>query len=104
MKSLNRTVPSIYFNIKLQYPTFNIYNSLVEFINYNKKGFIYLSIQILAFADDIDIIARSQSDKETFTELEKEEKIMQLKINEEKTKYNLFLFTQKLTFLLIRLK
>ena len=55
----------------------------------NTKGNIFhRSVQILAYADDIDIIARSQSAlKETFTRLEESARKMNLRINEEKTKY-----------------
>ena len=42
----------------------------------------------MAYADDIDIIARSQSaSKETFITLEESARKMNLRINEEKTKY-----------------
>jgi hypothetical protein len=46
------------------------------------------SVQILAYADDIDIIGRTQSATiETFASLEKAAKGMNLFINQEKTKY-----------------
>jgi len=48
----------------------------------------YKSVQILAYADDIDIIGRTQSAMiEAFTSLEKAAKSMNLFINQEKTKY-----------------
>jgi sorting nexin-29 len=48
----------------------------------------YKSVQLLAYADDIDIIARSQTAlKEAFLLLERAAGEMGLKINEEKTKY-----------------
>ena len=53
------------------------------------RGTIYYkSVQLLAYADDIDIIGRSpKAVKETFSKLEKAAKNMGLKINEKKTKY-----------------
>ena len=46
----------------------------------------YKSVQILAYADDIDIIARSQPAlKEAFISFERAAGEMGLKINEEKT-------------------
>jgi hypothetical protein len=55
----------------------------------NIRGTIfYKSVQILAYADDIDIIGRTQSAMtEAFTSLEKAAKDMNLFINKEKTKY-----------------
>jgi len=55
----------------------------------NIRGTIFhKSVQILAYADDIDIIGRTQSAMiETFTSLEKEAKGMNLFINQENTKY-----------------
>jgi hypothetical protein len=55
----------------------------------NTRGTIfYKSVQILAYADDIDIIGRTQSAMtKTFTTLEKAAKGMNLFINQEKTKY-----------------
>jgi sorting nexin-29 len=48
----------------------------------------YKSVQLLAYADDIDIKARSQTAlKEAFLSLERAAGEMGLKINEEKTKY-----------------
>jgi sorting nexin-29 len=48
----------------------------------------YKSVQILAYADDIDIIGRTQSAMiAAFTTLEKAAKGMNLFINQEKTKY-----------------
>jgi sorting nexin-29 len=45
----------------------------------------YKSVQLLAYADDIDIIARSPSAlKETFLSLERAAGVMGLQINEEK--------------------
>ena len=55
----------------------------------NIRGTIfYKSVQILALADDIDIIGRTQSFMiEAFASLEKAAKSMNLLINQEKTKY-----------------
>ena len=54
----------------------------------NIRGTIfYKSVQILAYADDIDIIGRTQSPMiEAFTTLDKAVKDMNLFINQEKTK------------------
>ena len=56
----------------------------------NIRGTIfYKSVQILAYADDIDIIGRLQSAMiEAFTSLEKAAKDMNLFSNQEKTKYS----------------
>jgi sorting nexin-29 len=55
----------------------------------NIRGTIfYKSIQILAYADDIDVIGRTESAMiEAFTSLEKAAKDMNLFINQEKIKY-----------------
>jgi len=55
----------------------------------NIRGAIfYTSVQILSYADDIDIIGRTQPAMiEAFTSLEKAAKGMNLFINQEKTKY-----------------
>jgi sorting nexin-29 len=55
----------------------------------NTRGTIfYKSVQILAYADDIDITGRTQSATiEAFTTLEKAAKGMNLFINQEKTKH-----------------
>ena len=46
------------------------------------------SVQIIAYADDIDIIARTQKDlKDAFLALEREAQKMHLSINQSKTKY-----------------
>jgi sorting nexin-29 len=48
----------------------------------------YKSIQILAYADDIDMIGRSESDiKKAYIALKIAVDIMGLRVNEEKTKY-----------------
>ena len=48
----------------------------------------YKSVQILAYADDIDIIARSRTAlKEAFLLLERAAGEMGLRINEKRTKY-----------------
>jgi len=48
----------------------------------------YKSVQLLAYADDIDIKARSQTAlKEAFLSLERAAGEMGLRINEKKTKY-----------------
>jgi hypothetical protein len=45
-------------------------------------------VQVLAYADDLDIIGRSERDvKEAFIKLNNEEQQMGLNINEGKTKY-----------------
>jgi sorting nexin-29 len=55
----------------------------------NTRGTIfYNSVQILAYANDINIIARTQGAmKEAFISIEKAGKKMNLRINEGKTKY-----------------
>jgi sorting nexin-29 len=55
----------------------------------NTRGTIfYKSVQILAFADDIDIISGTQkSMKEAFLNLERAAKKMNLQISQNKTKY-----------------
>ena len=54
----------------------------------NIRGTIfYKSVQILAYADDIDIIGRTQSQMiEAFNSLEKAAKDMNLLVNQDKTK------------------
>jgi hypothetical protein len=53
----------------------------------HQKTIFYKSLQILAYADDIDIIGRTQSAMiEAFTRLEKAAKDLNLFINQEKTK------------------
>jgi hypothetical protein len=58
----------------------------------NIRGTIfYKSVQILAYADDIDIIGRTQSAIiEAFNSLEKAAKDMNLLIHQDKTKYRIF--------------
>jgi hypothetical protein len=55
----------------------------------NTRGSIfYKSVQILVYADDIDIVGRSQAAvKEVFISLEKAAKGMGLQVNQEETKY-----------------
>ncbi|XP_071037725.1 uncharacterized protein [Parasteatoda tepidariorum] len=55
----------------------------------NTRGHIFhKSVQIFAFADGIDIIARTQSDlKQAFLSMQKDAEKMHLTINQEKTKY-----------------
>jgi len=49
----------------------------------------YKSVQLLAYADDTDLIARSRTAlKETFLSLERAAGEMGLRINEKKTKYS----------------
>ncbi|GFV45469.1 putative endonuclease-reverse transcriptase [Trichonephila clavipes] len=69
------------FNIALE--------KVVRDSNINTKGNIFNnSIQLLAFDDGIDIIARTPTTiRQTFLSLEKEALRMGLKINENKTKY-----------------
>jgi sorting nexin-29 len=54
-----------------------------------RRGIIYYkSVQVLAYAEDLDIIGRSERDvKEAFIKLNNEAQKMGLNINEEKTKY-----------------
>jgi hypothetical protein len=50
--------------------------------------YIQVAVQLLAYADDIDLIARSPTAlKEAFLSLERAAGVMGLKINEKKTKY-----------------
>lgn len=69
------------FNIALE--------KVIRDSNINNRGTIFnKSIQLLAFADDIGIIARTpRALEEAFISLEKEALKMGLKINENKTKY-----------------
>jgi hypothetical protein len=62
---------------------------VVRDVGINRRGTIlYKSVQILAFADDIDIIGRTQkSMREAFLNLERAAKKMNLQINQNKTKY-----------------
>jgi sorting nexin-29 len=56
--------------------------------NTNLRGTIfYKSVQILAYADDIDIGRTQKAMKEDFTNFEKAARKMHLQINQEKTKY-----------------
>ena len=57
----------------------------------NVEGTIfYKSVQLLGYADDIDIVGRSQrAVVEAFTAIEEEAKRVGLEVNEEKTKYML---------------
>jgi sorting nexin-29 len=69
------------FNIALE--------KVIRDANINTRGTIFFkSVQILAYADDIDIIARTETAmKEAFTKSEKAAKKTHLNINQEKTKY-----------------
>ena len=50
----------------------------------------YKSVQLLAYADDIDIIGRTMRDvTATFSAIERESAKMGLAVNEDKTKYML---------------
>jgi sorting nexin-29 len=62
---------------------------IVRGANKQTNGTIfYKSVQLLAYADDIDIIARSQSSlREALLALECSAKRMGLRVNQEKTKY-----------------
>jgi sorting nexin-29 len=64
------------FNIALE--------KVIRDANINTRGTIFFkSVQILAYADDIDIIARTETAmKEAFTNLEKAAKKMHLNINQ----------------------
>jgi sorting nexin-29 len=52
-----------------------------------RRGIIYnKSVQVLAYADDLDVIGRSERDvKEAFIKLNNEAQKVDLNINEEKT-------------------
>jgi hypothetical protein len=65
------------------------FEKVVRDAGINTRGTIfYKSVQILAFADDIDIIGRTQkSMKEAFLNLERAAKKMILQINQNKTKH-----------------
>jgi sorting nexin-29 len=73
-------VACLLFNIALE--------KVIRDANINIRGNIfYISVQILAYADDIDITGRSQAAmKEAFTSLEKAATEMHLNINQGKTK------------------
>jgi sorting nexin-29 len=75
------TLACLLFSIKLE--------KVIRDAAINIKGTIfYKSVQILAYADDIDITGRTQPAMiEAFTSLEKAAKGMNLFINQEKTKY-----------------
>jgi sorting nexin-29 len=62
---------------------------IIREANINQRGNIfYKSVQILAYADDIDIISRSlKSLQETITALDRAAIMMGLEINQAKTKY-----------------
>jgi sorting nexin-29 len=71
----------ILFNIALE--------KIICEANINQCGNIfYKSLQILAYADDIDIISRSlKSPQEAKTALDETARMMGLEINQAKTKY-----------------
>ena len=75
------TLAGLLFNIAME--------KIIRDAAVNIRGAIlYKSVQILAYADDIDIIGRTQSALiEAFTSLEKAAKDMNLFINQEKTIY-----------------
>jgi len=76
--------------LRINWITFpNTLEKVIRYAAVNIKGTIfYKSVQILAYADDIDIIGRTQSAMiETFTSLETAARSMNLLINQEKTKY-----------------
>jgi hypothetical protein len=55
---------------------------------HTNRTIFYKTVHLLAYADDIDIIARSKTKlKEAFLSLERDAGVMGLKIDEEKTKY-----------------
>lgn len=72
---------SLLFNIVLE--------KAVRSSNVDVNNTIYRkSVQVLAYADDIDIVTRSVRQlNETFTELQREAAKLGLKVNEDKTKY-----------------
>jgi sorting nexin-29 len=76
------TLACLLFNIALE--------KIIRDADINTRGTIfYKSVQILAYADDIDIIARKETAmKEAFTNLERAAKKMHLSIDQEKTKYS----------------
>ncbi|GFW93109.1 putative endonuclease-reverse transcriptase [Trichonephila clavipes] len=76
-------------NDKLAEEKFETLEKVVIDSNINSRGNIFnKSIQLLVFADDIDIIARTPTAvKQAFLSFEKEVLWTGLKINENKTKY-----------------
>jgi sorting nexin-29 len=80
-----------------------LFNTALEKIirkaNINQRGNIfYKSVQILAYADDIDIISRSpKSLQEAITTLDRAARRMGLEINQAKTKYMICGTTKKYT-------
>ena len=65
-----------------------LFNMALEKAIKTRRTIINRSVQILAYADDIDIIARSKKDLiQTFRALEAEAKKVELQVNIAKTKY-----------------
>jgi hypothetical protein len=75
------TLACLLFNIALE--------KVIRDSGIERRGAIYhISVQVLAYADDLDIIGRSErAVREAFTKFDKEALLMGLKINETKTKY-----------------
>jgi sorting nexin-29 len=75
------TLACLLFNIAL--------DKMIRDLGIERRGTIYYkSVQVLAYANDLDIIGRSETDvKEAFIKLNNEAQKMGLNINEEKTKY-----------------
>jgi hypothetical protein len=75
------TLACLLFNIALE--------KVIRDSGIERRGATYhKSVQVLAYADDLDIIGRSErAIREAFTKLDKEAQLMGLKINETKTKY-----------------
>ncbi|GFX48618.1 reverse transcriptase domain-containing protein [Trichonephila clavipes] len=72
--------PSLLFNVALE--------QVIRDSNINTRGKYLKSIQLLDFADDIDVIARTPTAlRQAFLSFEEGVLRMELKINENKTKY-----------------
>jgi sorting nexin-29 len=65
-----------------------LFNTALQKIINQRGNIFYKSVQVLAYADDIDIISRSpKSLQEATTALDKAATMMGLEINQAKTKY-----------------
>jgi hypothetical protein len=73
-------ISTLLFNVVLEV--------IVRWANHKTTGTIYKRTQLLAYADDIDIVSRSQSAvRDAYLALEGEAAKVGLKINEQKTKW-----------------
>jgi hypothetical protein len=85
--------PLFLLGLNILFSTLNLFNIALEKAvrdaGIEKRGTIYhKSVQVLASADDIDIIGRTtRAVKETFLKLEKAAQEIVLTVNESKTKY-----------------